>query len=107
MLLNIGPKADGSIPAEDREILLAIGGWLKKNGEGIYGANVWRYSEEGPTKTVEGQFSDGAETVYTERDFRFTVKGDSVYMFAMKFPESGSVTVKAFADADASKKACV
>ncbi|MCC8169303.1 MAG: alpha-L-fucosidase [Oscillospiraceae bacterium] len=104
MLLNIGPKSDGSIPAEDREILLAIGGWLKKNGEGIYGANVWRYSEEGPTKTVEGQFSDGAETVYTERDFRFTVKGGSVYVFAMKFPESGAVTVKAFADADASKK---
>ncbi|MCD8048349.1 MAG: alpha-L-fucosidase [Clostridia bacterium] len=104
MLLNIGPKADGTAPDEDREILLAIGGWLKKNGEAIYGAKVWRYSEEGPTKTVEGQFNDGRETKYTEHDFRFTVNGGSIYVFAMNFPESGTITVKALAEADASVK---
>ena len=37
MLLNIGPKADGTIPEEDEEILLHIGKWLWFNGEAIYG----------------------------------------------------------------------
>ncbi|MCD7847658.1 MAG: alpha-L-fucosidase [Oscillospiraceae bacterium] len=104
MLLNIGPKPDGTIPDEDRSILLEIGRWLKTNGEGIYGSKVWRYSEEGPTETKEGQFSDGAETVYTSEDFRFTVKGDSLYVFAMNPPKSGTVTIKSLAEADASIK---
>ncbi len=104
MLLNIGPKADGSIPEEDRNILLTIGNWLKINGEAIYGTTVWRSSEEGPTETVEGQFSDGAAKTYTSEDFRFTVKGDSLYVFALNYPENQSITVKSLAIQDASVK---
>ncbi len=104
LLLNIGPKADGTIPDEDRSILLEIGRWLRTNGEGIYGSSVWRYSEEGPTQTKEGQFSDGAETEYTDKDFRFTVNGDNIYIFAMNPAKSGSITVKSLADVDASVK---
>ena len=55
LLLNIGPKADGTIPDEDRAILLKIGEWLKINGEAIYGAGMWRKSAEGPTIIQEGQ----------------------------------------------------
>ncbi|MDF2193322.1 alpha-L-fucosidase [Paraflavitalea sp. CAU 1676] len=36
-LLNIGPKADGSIPAESIERLKQVGEWMKVNGEAIYG----------------------------------------------------------------------
>ena len=35
-LLNIGPMADGSIPAASIERLRTIGGWLQRNGEAIY-----------------------------------------------------------------------
>lgn len=35
--LNIGPRADGSIPYEDVLRLNEIGSWLNKNGESIYG----------------------------------------------------------------------
>ena len=37
LLLDIGPKPDGTIPAEQEKILLEIGDWLKVNGEAIYG----------------------------------------------------------------------
>jgi len=37
LLLNIGPKADGSVPEEAVERLTAVGKWLKKNGEAVYG----------------------------------------------------------------------
>lgn len=36
LLLNIGPKPDGTIPAEQEKRLLALGKWLEINGEGIY-----------------------------------------------------------------------
>jgi alpha-L-fucosidase len=35
-LLNVGPKADGTIPAESIERLKQIGEWMKVNGESIY-----------------------------------------------------------------------
>jgi alpha-L-fucosidase len=36
-LLNVGPKADGTFPAESIERLKAVGAWMKVNGEAIYG----------------------------------------------------------------------
>ena len=38
MLLNVGPKYDGSIPAQDAKRLRAMGEWLKVNGEAVYGS---------------------------------------------------------------------
>ena len=35
-LLNIGPKGDGSVPAETVKSMHAIGAWMKKNGEAVY-----------------------------------------------------------------------
>jgi alpha-L-fucosidase len=36
-LLNVGPKADGTFPAESIQSLKEIGTWMKVNGEAIYG----------------------------------------------------------------------
>lgn len=36
LLMNIGPKGDGSFDKKDLSILKGIGSWLKKNGESIY-----------------------------------------------------------------------
>jgi alpha-L-fucosidase len=47
LLLNISPRGDGTIPQEQQDILLAIGKWLKVNGEAIYGTRPWAVSEEG------------------------------------------------------------
>lgn len=98
LLLNIGPKADGTIPQGDREILQTLAQWMEVNGEAIHGAIPWRHSQEGPTVQTEGQFQDGAETQYTCQDFRFTVGNGAVYAIALRCPEDGCFTVQALAD---------
>ena len=103
LLLNIGPKADGTIPDEDRRILLEIGEWLKTNGEAIYGSKIWRTYGEGPTKIQEGQFTDNEAKVFTPEDIRFTVKGSYIYAAVLSWPENGVVRIKSLADRDASR----
>lgn len=41
LLLDIGPKADGTIPLVMQDRLLGIGKWLETNGEAIYGSQPW------------------------------------------------------------------
>lgn len=103
MLLNIGPKADGTIPAGDEHILREIGKWLAVNGEAVYGSGVWRYSAEGPTKIQEGQFADNEGKGYTSEDIRFTVNGGALYASVLKYPEDGKVNITRLAAADASR----
>jgi alpha-L-fucosidase len=37
LLLNIGPRPDGSVPKEAREPLSQVGQWLQAHGEAVYG----------------------------------------------------------------------
>jgi alpha-L-fucosidase len=39
-LLNVGPKADGTIPQESIDLLKGVGTWMKVNGESIYGTKA-------------------------------------------------------------------
>jgi alpha-L-fucosidase len=96
LLLNIGPKADGSIPEGDRKILTDLADWMKVNGEAIKESRIWRKAKEGPTEDFEGQFGDGQEKNYSTEDFRFTAKGGVVYAFAMNYPKDGRVCIKSF-----------
>jgi len=65
-LLNIGPRADGSIPEESVRILTEVGQWVSKNGESIY-----------PTETCQVRRSNYAS---------FTRKGHTLYMHVHYWP---------------------
>jgi alpha-L-fucosidase len=66
LLLNISPKADGTIPNDQQQVLLAIGQWLGVNGDAIYGTRPWKMSEEGRV--------------------HFTTKGQTLYAISLAWP---------------------
>jgi alpha-L-fucosidase len=93
LLLNIGPRSDGTIPEEVQQVLLDVGAWLKVNGEAIYGTRPWRIYGEGPTKVEAGSFHDTAIRPYTPEDFRFTTKGDVLYAIGLAWPTDSEAVI--------------
>jgi len=78
LLLNIGPKSDGSISDIQMDRLNKLGEWLAVNGEGIFGSRPW---VRPGTKAGDGT------------DLRFTRKGDSVYAFFLDKPKSNDLVI--------------
>ncbi|MGH1565044.1 alpha-L-fucosidase [Mumia sp. DW29H23] len=70
LLLNIGPRGDGSIPEIQADRVRALGDWLKVNGEAIYGSTYWKTAAD-PRSNVP---------------VRYTVKDDAVYATALAWP---------------------
>lgn len=98
LLLNVGPKADGTITEEDAHVLKSIGKWLKVNGESIYDTTYWSVYGEGPTEVPEGAFSDTAREAFTSEDIRFTYNAPYIYANVMQWPEDGQISIKALAE---------
>jgi alpha-L-fucosidase len=95
MLLNILQRPDGSIDDEAAYILRELAGWTSTCGEGIYGTRPWRVSGEGfSTVRIDGFREDAV--AWTDTDFRFTAKGQTVYAFMMKAPESRAAVIRSF-----------
>jgi alpha-L-fucosidase len=97
LLLNIGPRSDGTIPEQAEKILLDLGQWLSVNAEAIYGTRPGKVYGEGPTKVVGGSFKDTAGHPFTPQDIRFTTKADALYAIALAWPQDGKVTIKSLA----------
>ena len=92
LLLNVGPKADGTITEEETAVLKDIGRWMRANGEGIYGTTFWKRFGEGETNNEAGFFKDGDEKGFTAKDFRFTYKNGFLYAFQMR-PDGNDAAV--------------
>ena len=93
LLLNVGPKADGTITAEETAVLREIGRWMRQNGEGIYGTTFWKRFGEGEINNEAGFFKDGDEKRFTAGDFRFTYKNGFLYAFQMR-PDGEDVMIR-------------
>src|SRR4051812_2403747 len=99
LLLNFGPRSDGTIPEQVQQVLLDVGAWLSINGEAIYGTRPWRIYGEGPTKVAAGSFHDTDTANYTAEDFRFTTKGDALYAIGVKWPAKDEIVVHSLGQA--------
>jgi hypothetical protein len=81
-LLNISPRADGTIPDEQQEVLLAIGKWMDVNGEAIYYSRPWKISEGGRV--------------------HFTTKSDTLYAISLDWPD-GELAIPALGEGKANE----
>ena len=79
LLLNVGPTSDGRIPAIMQDRLLAMGAWLKVNGEAIYATRRWADADKDAKKS----------RLY------FTQKGSAIYAITFAWPEKPLVIPKA------------
>lgn len=93
LLLDIGPKSDGTIPVIMEQRLKEIGDWLKINGEAIYGTKPWKNTRqwtagEIPKVEYNKEFSsayDVAKLIEESSGGKasietfFTAKGSNVY----------------------------
>jgi alpha-L-fucosidase len=76
-LLNVGPTAEGEIPAPSVERLAAVGRWMKVNGESIYGSTASPFSTELPWGRV-------------------TSKPDRIYLHVFDWPANGTIALPRF-----------
>ena len=83
LLLNISPKADGTIPPEQKKVLLTMGAWLKKYGEAVYATRAWEKYGEGPTKMGAAHGTMGAPAQGTAKDVRYTRSKDNSTLYAI------------------------
>lgn len=92
VLLNVSPKADGTIPQEQRKILLEMGDWFSKYGEAIYNTKPWDVFGFGNAQSEEGVHGGQSATIkYTADDIRITQSKDekSMYLIFLGKPKVG------------------
>lgn len=79
LLLTISPRADGTLPSDQRQILSEIGQWLRVNGAAVYSTRPWDFYGEGGFLTASGESSPM---------LRFTARNGTLYVIAFEWPQT-------------------
>ena len=94
-MLNVGPKADGTICEEEKQVLLQLGQWLQTCGEAIYDAKPFDVFGESKKKRRNGSFKENFK--YTSADIRFTYQPGCIYMFVLNAGNGNTYASKTLA----------
>jgi alpha-L-fucosidase len=91
-MLNIGPDGMGNVPETSVNNLIALGDWLKINGEGVYNTKRWHVTHEGPTEVVmkgtnHREKNKGKPLEFTTKDFWFTTNTNYLFATALVYPQ--------------------
>jgi alpha-L-fucosidase len=97
LLLSVPLRGNGTIDSDEVAILEALAGWMKINGEAIFGTRPWKLYGEGPTQVHAGAFGEGDLKAFTAEDIRFTTRGGTLYALVMAWPEANTLTIKSLA----------
>lgn len=92
VLLNVSPKADGTIPQAQRDVLKQLGDWLRVYGEAVYGTRPYDFYGTGVAKAADGDHGGQSATVkYSASDIRLTQSkdGKALYLFFLGKPQAG------------------
>lgn len=97
LLLSVPLRGNGTIDADEREILQQLAAWMSHNGEAIYGTRPWRVFGEGPTQIKDGMFGEEKAPSFTGEDIRFTKKGDTLFAIVLGWPPAQTLTLTSLA----------
>jgi alpha-L-fucosidase len=98
LLLNFSPRADGTVPDEQKNAMLAVGRWLETNGEAIFATRPWKVVGEGDeTKLHAKQWKFDA---CDASDIRFTRSKDARFLYAivLAYPQAGRLSIRTLSE---------
>jgi alpha-L-fucosidase len=88
-LLNVGPTADGVIPAASQNVLRTAGRWLKVNGDAVYGAGPSPFAEEFGEFSARGAKDvRGNKLFLAQTDWRVTTKPGKLFITFFNEPRA-------------------